>query len=238
MDLLSKEPLLVLSCSPQSLSPANIRKPSQRLHDISCNHDPECLSSKRFIEAKARLQAAQSQQETLRRWHFQLQGGCGHDTSYDSFYFTYINGHIERSRNELSSAEEALEQLREEFRRTGQPAGWERSELALQPRPLGMPLSERQNQTKEYWLEQVSQIDLHYQKVISPLRVELFQLVHRRPAQPGENTALKGGLGICVPPFVYEIDKLIKRLMSDKDRDRTTLAEEAIRQGALPGWFR
>jgi len=101
-----------------------------------------------------------------------------------------------------------------------------------------MPLSERQNQTKEYWLEQVSQIDLHYQKVISPLRAELFQLVHRRPAQPGESTALKGGLGICVPPFVYEIDKLIKRLMSDKDRDRTTLVEEAIRQGALPGWFR
>src|SRR5262245_1057622 len=83
LDLLSREPLLVLSCSPQSMSPANIRKPSQRLHEISCNHDPECFWSKRLIEAKARFQAAQSRQETLQRWHFQLQGGAGHDTSYD-----------------------------------------------------------------------------------------------------------------------------------------------------------
>jgi hypothetical protein len=102
------------------------------------------------------------------------------DTSYDSFYFNYLNGHIERTRKEVASAERVLEQLREEFRRTGQPAGWERSKLALQARPLAMPLSEGKTQSKEYWLEQLSQIDLHYQKIISPAG-RMFELVHRSP---------------------------------------------------------
>ena len=239
LDPLNKEPFLVLSCSPQSLSPPNIRKPRERFRDSACNQDPECLWSKRFIETKARLQGAQSQQRTLQQWHSEILGGCGQDTSYDSFYFNYLNGHIERTRKEVASAERVLEQLREEFRRTGQPAGWERSKLALQARPLAMPLSEGKTQSKEYWLEQLSQIDLHYQKIISPLRAELFELVRRRPAYPGEDPSLREEVGNnCIPPFVHELDKLINRLMRDKDRDRTSLAEEAIRQGALPGWFR
>jgi len=85
LDLLNKEPFLVLSCSPQSLSPPNIRKPRERFRDSACNQDPECLWSKRFIETKARLQGAQSQQRTLQRWHSEILGGCGQDTSYDLF---------------------------------------------------------------------------------------------------------------------------------------------------------
>jgi len=239
LDLLNKEPFLVLSCSPQSLSPPNIRKPRERFRDSACNQDPECLWSKRFIETKARLQGAQSQQRTLQQWHSEILGGCGQDTSYDSFYFNYLNGHIERTRKEVALAERVLEQLREEFRRTGQPAGWERSKLALQPRPSDMPLSKLQTQSEAYWLEQLSQVDLHYGKMINALQAELFELVQRRPAQAGEDTSLKEGVGNnCVPPFVYEIDKLIKRLTNDKNRDKSILAEEAIRQGALPGWFR
>jgi len=239
LDLLNKEPFLVLSCSPQSLSPPNIRKPRERFCDSACNQDPECLWSKRFIETKARLQGAQSQQRTLQQWHSEILGGCGQDTSYDSFYFNYLNGHIERTRKEVASAERVLEQLREEFRRTGQPAGWERSKLALQPRPSDMPLSKLQTQSEAYWLEQLSQVDLHYGKMINTLQAELFELVQRRPAQAGEDTSLKEGVdNNCVPPFVYEIDKLIKRLTNDKNRDKSILAEEAIRQGALPGWFR
>ena len=239
LDLLNKEPFLVLSCSPQSLSPPNIRKPRERFRDSACNQDPECLWSKRFIETKARLQGAQSQQRTLQQWHSEILGGCGQDTSYDSFYFNYLNGHIERTRKEVALAERVLEQLREEFRRTGQPAGWERSKLALQPRPSDMPLSKLQTQSEAYWLEQLSQVDLHYGKMINALQAELFELVQRRPAQAGEDTSLKEGVGNnCVPRFVYEIDKLIKRLTNDKNRDKSILAEEAIRQGALPGWFR
>ena len=56
-DLFSKEPFLILSCSPPSLSPANVRKPQERFRDATCNQVPECLWSKRFIETKARLQA-------------------------------------------------------------------------------------------------------------------------------------------------------------------------------------
>src|SRR5262245_59868756 len=239
LDVLSKEPLLIPSCTPQSLSPANIRKPRERLSDGSCSQDAECLWSKRFIEAKARLQAAQSLQKTLQRWHFEIQGGCGQETGYDSFYFGYLDAHLERTRKEVSSAEQAIEQLREEFRRTGQPAGWKRSELALQPRPSDIPLSKLQTQSKAYWLEQLSQVDLHYGKMMYALQAELFELVQRRPAQPGEDTSAKEGVGNnCVPPFVSEIDKLIKRLMNDKSRDKSILAEEALRQGALPGWFR
>ena len=75
--------------------------------------------------------------------------------------------------------------------------------------------------------------------MIGPLRTELFELVHRRPARAAEDTSLKEGVGNnCVPRFVHEIDKLVQRLMSNKDRDKNALAEDAIRQGALAGWFR
>src|SRR5262245_48050426 len=95
LDLLSKEPFLVLSCSPPSESPANDRKPQGRFRDATCNQVPECLWSKRFIETKARLQATLSQLRTLERWHSEIQGGCGPETGYDSFYFSYLDAHVE-----------------------------------------------------------------------------------------------------------------------------------------------
>ncbi len=40
-----------------------------------------------------------------------------------------------------------------------------------------------------------------------------------------------------MPPFVFEIDKGIKELFRDSERDKAALVEEAIHEGALPGWF-
>ena len=120
----------------------------------------------------------------------------------------------------------------------GLPIGWARSQLALQLTSLRNELSNPGNQTREYWSSQVMKIDQQYQKISDLLQAELFKLVHRRAVNPGEDISIKGGLGMCVPTFVYEIDKRIKDLRKDRDREKEALIEEATRAGALPGWFR
>jgi hypothetical protein len=234
----AQHPLLILSCAQPPVTLRDIEKHRERLDDISCDRDPECLWSKRFFKANLRLEIAQSHQKTLQRWLFEVRvGGCG-DSSYDWFYFDYLNRQVERNREEISSAEQAKEQLLEQLRKSAQPAGWARSQLALQPLPSGKGSYQRQSPTKAFWLQQLSKVDQQYQKVLSLLQAELFRLVYRRPANPGEDITVKGGLGICVPSCVFEIDKGIKELLRDSERDKAALVEEAIHEGALPGWFR
>jgi hypothetical protein len=74
--------------------------------------------------------------------------------------------------------------------------------------------------------------------VIEPLQAELFELVHHRPAKEGESTSTTGELGLWFPPYVHEIHGRIKGLKQKREQEQAALVEQALREGALPGWFR
>jgi hypothetical protein len=63
-------------------------------------------------------------------------------------------------------------------------------------------------------------------------------MVHRHPPASGEDLTITGGLGICVPQFVIDLDSRIKALRENRDKERVALIERALHEGALPGWFR
>lgn len=218
---------------------AKVEKAHPDVDIIASSLEQEHLWSARFIEARARLQEAQKRQKMLGERLQDLTGGCGPDTYYDSFYFFHTNRLLGKTKKELAAAEQGLEQLGEQLRKSGNPASWESSQLGLQflteethqPEPA-------KAKDEKYWKERLSVIDKRYSAILAPLEVELFELVNRRPPRPSENATIKGGLGACVPRFVVEISAHIKALRQEQEREKTALVEEARREGALPGWFR
>src|SRR5438034_782296 len=204
----------------------------------------ERLWSKRFIEARARLQAAQKRRETLQarldqlNWGF-MTVGCGDGagcSGYDPYYTIQTRQQIENNQKELSAAEQALEDLREQLRKSGNPRSWEDSQLALEPavRMAEVP----RVKDEPYWREQLLLLDKRYDAVIEPLEAELFELIHLRPAREGESTWTTGELGLWFPPYVHELYGHIKELKQQREQAKVALAEKGRREGALPGWFR
>ena len=225
-------------------------KPSPSKAEVpGSNEGDERAWSKRFIECKAKLQEAKNQGQILQVKLNELNLNLlqanpqGRSEVYDRehLYLPLIaqtKQQIEKNKSDIAAAEQALEDLREELRKSGKPVSWENSQLALQADDKARKSEPAKVKDQKYWQEQLSIIDKRYDAQIDPLQEERFQLVNRRPAKEGEPTTSTGTLGLGVPPRVIDIDVQIKELNQKRDQEKAALVEQAIREGALPGWFR
>jgi len=200
--------------------------------------------SKRFIEAKARLQESKTNADALQAKLNDLNMRLLRQSDVfdrENVYGPLIaqtKQQIEENKAEAAAAQQGLEDLREELRKSGNPVSWENSEAALKPDPKETKPEEPKIKDQKYWQEKLSAIDKRYNAMIAPLETERFQLVNRRSLKEGETPTPPGALGLGAPPRVIDIDVQIKELNQKREQEKQELISQAIREGALPGWFR
>lgn len=200
--------------------------------------------SKRFIEAKARVQESKTNAEALQTKLNDLNMKLLRQSDVfdrENLYAPLIaqaKQQIEANKTEAVAAQQALEDLRDELRKSGNPASWENSEAALKPDPKEAKPEEPKIKDQKYWQEKLAVIDKRYNAMITPLETERFQLVNRRNLKEGETPTAPGALGMGAPPRVLDIEIQIKELNQKRDQEKHEVINQAIREGALPGWFR
>jgi len=200
--------------------------------------------SKRFIEAKARVQDSKTNAEALQTKLNDLNMKLLRQSDVldrENVYGPLIaqaKQQIEENKTEAIVAQQALEDLREELRKSGNPASWQNSEVALKPDPKEIKPEEPKIKDQKYWQEKLGTIDKRYSAMITPLETERFQLVNRRSLKEGETPTAPGALGLGAPPRVLDIEIQIKELNQKREQEKQEVVNQAIREGALPGWFR
>ena len=200
--------------------------------------------SKRFIEAKARVQESKTKGDALQTKLNDLNMKLLRQSDVfdrENVYGPLIaqaKQQIEETKAEAAAAQLGLQDLREELRKSGNPVSWENSEAALKPDPKETKPEEPKIKDQKYWQEKLSTIDKRYNAMIAPLEAERFQLVNRRSLKEGETPTPPGALGMGAPPRVIDIDIQIKELNQKRGQEKQELVNQAIREGALPGWFR
>ena len=211
----------------------------------------ERLWSRRFLQLKARLAAAEQRHQALQLklndLNLKLQGDPFRQTTVADPAHVYgpliarAKHEIERSRQVLSSARQELADLRERLRKSGKPLSWEDSQAAAALRPAGGPADGTEGsllRDRAYWQRQLSLVDQRFRSRIAPLEIERFQLVHRRMPRKGESLDVDSIPGLGLPPGVADIDRRIRQLRGRKTEEKQALVEHTLRSGALPGWFR
>ncbi|MGH9425611.1 MAG: hypothetical protein ACRD2L_04800 [Terriglobia bacterium] len=200
--------------------------------------------SKRFIEAKARVQDSKSKADALQAKLNDLNLKLLRQSDVfdrENVYGPLIaqaKQQIEENKAEAAAAQQGLADLQEELRKSGNPASWESSEAALKPDPKEAKPEEPKIKDQKYWQEKLTAIDKRYNAIIAPLESERFQLVNRRSLKEGETPTAPGALGMGAPPRVLDIDIQIKELSQKREQEKLELVNQAVREGALPGWFR
>ena len=200
--------------------------------------------SKRFIEAKEKIaqlkQLGESLQTRLNRFSTKLlmQSDVFDREHLYPQLVTQTEEQIKKNKADLSEAEQKLEDLRDELRKSGNPRSWEDSQAALKPLPETEKKGPPPKKDQKYWQEQLALIDKRYDDLITPLEDERFQMIHRVPPKEGQPVAQTGFLGLGAPPLVNELDGKIKELNQKRDQEKKELVDQAMREGALPGWFR
>lgn len=200
--------------------------------------------SKRFIEAKARVQDSKTKAEGLQTKLNDLNMKLLRQSDVldrENVYGPLIaqaKQQIDENKAEGIAAQLALDDLREELRKSGNPASWENSEAALKPDPKETKPEEPKIKDQKYWQEKLGTIDKRYNAMITPLETERFQLVNRRSLKEGETPTAPGALGMGAPPRVLDIEIQIKELNQKREQEKQEVINQAIREGALPGWFR
>jgi len=200
--------------------------------------------SKRFIEAKARVRDSKANAEALQTKLNDLNMKLLRQSDVfdrENVYGPLIaqaKQQIEENKAEMAAAQQGLENLREELRKTGNPVSWENSEAALKPDPKETKPEEPKIKDQKYWQEKLSVIDKRYNAMISPLETERFQLINRRSLKEGETPTAPGALGMGAPPRVLDIDVQIKELNQKREQEKREVVNQATREGAMPGWFR
>jgi hypothetical protein len=252
----TNEDLLQYEASQESPSqqaeatPPESSAPAARPESPSVNGTEERAWSKRFINAKAKLQEVKNQGEALAAklndLNLKLMRANPEASQSDVFdrehlYLPLIaqtKEKIEQNKTDTATAEHELEDLRDELRKSGQPASWADSKLALQPQSGPAKTESVKVKDQKYWQEQLAVIDKRYQALTAPLEEERFQLINRRPSAEGESTSPTGQFGMGLPPRVIDIDVQIKELNKKRDQEKAAVVDQAVREGALPGWFR
>ncbi len=206
--------------------------------------DPEKKWSKRFIDAKAKLKASQDKGIELQTKLNDLSRKLLLQSDiYDREHLLTpmiadTQKQLAQNKEALQTAEQELENLREELRKSGDPVSWENSEKALQPEPEKASTVAPAKKDQQYWQSQLNEIDKKYDDLIHQMEVERFQLLNRRPPSENESLIPSGNIGMGAPPRVYEIEQQIKDLRKKQEQEKTALQDKAINEGALPGWFR
>jgi len=236
--------------TPDAEPPSEPTETSTRSEGLSSGDGEERAWSRRFIEAKGKLQQAKNQREVLQAklndLNLKLMRANPNAVETEVFdrehlYLPLIaqtKEQIEKNKNDVAGAEKELEDLRDELRKSGKPASWADSQLALQPERTEKKAEPAKVKDQRYWQEQLALIDKRYKALAAPLEEERFQLINRRPAAEGESTSQTGNLGMGVPPRVIDIDVQLKEMNQKRDQEKAALVERAVHEGALPGWFR
>lgn len=219
-------------------SAASVRAGSQR-----STVEEERDWSRKFLEAKTRLRELRDDHDGLSTklsvvrssWCGANRGGENAVIYHNPYLISKTGKHLERARKELETAEQALADLQESLRRSGKPASWQNSKLAIEKPESASAVPVVKD--KDYWQKQLSIIDKRYDYLIEPLRIEVFELVYLRAPNPGEDITVTG-FGTCSPPFYSELQQRIKQLQQQHHEERAALMEQARREGALLGWFR
>ena len=207
--------------------------------------------SQRFIRLKGTVVAAEERHKTLQSranaLNLKLQGDPFHQTTVADPAHVYgplmarTRLRIQQNQQVLSRARQELADLREHLRKRGMPLSWVESQAALRLRPApgaaGQP-EETAVRDRAYWQQQLSLVDQRFRSRIAPLVTERFQLVHRRIPRKRESLAVDGPPGLGLPPRVADIDLQIRQLRHRQSAEKQALVEQALRSGALPGWFR
>ena len=225
----------------RSLRPGDLPDPTRE----------ELRWSRRFLQLKARLAAAEQRHQALqlklKDLNLKLQGDPFRQTTVTDPAHVYgpliaqAEHRIERSLQVLSSARQELADLRERLRKSGKPLSWEDSQAALASRPLGGAADGAEGPARRdraYWQRQLSVIDQRFRSLIAPLEIERFRLVHRRIPGKGESLDVGSTTALGLPPGVADLNRRIRQLRSRKTEEKQALVDHALRSGALPGWFR
>lgn len=200
--------------------------------------------SKRFIEAKARVEESKSKADTLQAKLNDLNMKLLRQSDVfdrENVYGPLIaqaKQQIEENKTEAAAAQQGLEDLREELRKSGNPVSWQNSQEALKPDPKETKPEEPKIKDQKYWQQKLAVIDKRYDAMITPLETERFQLINRRSLKEGEAPTAPGQLGMGAPPRVLDINIQIKELDQKRAQEKQDLVNQAIREGAMPGWFR
>jgi hypothetical protein len=224
--------------------PDSPRSAKSKSEPGSSKDEEERVWSKRFIEAKTKLQEAKSRQESLQAKLNDLNLKLMRQADvYDREHLygpliAQTREELEKNRNEISAAESTLEELREELRKSGRPISWENSQLALQPISESKNADAPKLRDQKYWQDQLTALDKRFGALRAPLENERFQLIYRRPPKEGEANSPAIGSGMGLPPRVIDIDVQLTELNQKHQQEKNALIDQAIREGALPGWFR
>ena len=239
------------SSSSARVEPGGFPRRPSRSADLSGPTREEHRWSRRFLQVKARLAAAEQHHAALRAklegLNLKLQGDPFRQTTVTDpahVYGPLINQaehRIEQGRQVLSTARRELADLRERLRKSGKPLSWEHSRAALDQR-IGEGTTDGAEgpllRDQAHWQRQLSRVDQRFRLRIAPLELERFQLVHRRIPRKGESLDVDSTQGLGLPAEVADIDRRIRQLRSRKTEEKQALVEHALRSGALPGWFR
>jgi len=181
--------------------------------------EEEFVWSQRFIEAKREVLEVQTQSRRLQAKIRQANGRSvfADGLGYGTFEF---EDQLKRVNEEAASAERHLEEVREQLRKSGKPASWESSLLALRSSSEPGESATPGSKDAHYWQAQLARIHAYYDRLIGPLKAD--------PSCIGE-------LGNSYPD---DIRLLIQELNQKRDEEKAALAKQAFREGALPGWFR
>ena len=215
-----------------------------RLPPLTSSDNDERAWSKRFIEAKSKAQEAKNQGEAFQAKLNDLNLKMLRQTDvYDRehIYGALIGQtrqQMEKNKVESAAAQQELEDLRDALRKSGKPVSWENSQAALKADPKETKSEATKVKNEKYWQDKLAAIDKRYEASIVPLETERFQLVNRREPKTGEVLGSSQSLGMGVPPRVIDIDVQIKELNQQRQKEKQELVEQAVREGALPGWFR
>ncbi len=207
--------------------------------------DPEKKWSKRFIDAKAKLKASQDKGIELQTKlndlsrKLLLQSDIYNQEHLLTPMIADTQKQLAQNKEALQTAEQELENLREELRKSGDPVFiFGKIQKRRFRRNLKKPHSSSGKEDQQYWQSQLNEIDKKYDDLIHQMEVERFQLLNRRPPSENESLIPSGNIGMGAPPRVYEIEQQIKDLRKKQEQEKTALQDKAINEGALPGWFR
>ncbi len=213
--------------------PAREFKPSQSLERVASETqtgrseaEEECAWSQRFLAARRQLLEAEIQERKLQAKIRELNARA---TWLSSSVFAMVvvpfgsldvYQELEESNKSILILKKALEDLREQLRKSGRPQSWEDSLAALMGCSESRESDSPGARDQQYWQKQVALIESYYDSLVSPLEAELSG-----DREPG-NT------------YVPDIGLLIKELRQRHEEEKRAVAELAVRKGALPGWFR
>ena len=200
-------------------------------HPVDREGHDELYWSGKFLAAKQRISDLEDKQSFLesqiKSYHDNL---LSRSDVYDRehLYPPLIEDdtkELDKTKQDITAARAALDDLYAQLRNSGAPAEWADSTLAEHPTPPEHP-------TRQYFLDQLKQLDDRFDALEEPYRVERFRLVNRRNPNKGESLHIDTSkLGLGTDPSLPLLDAKIAALEQQRQRARSDVIEQARAAG-------